>query len=172
LRDLLLELAANELFRAKWTNDIHDEWIRSVLGNRPDLKRVQLARTRELMDQAVMDCLVEEYQNLIPTLSLPDADDRHVLAAAIRCGAKVIVTFDLKHFPDAVLAKYGVEARHPDDFLHQQFGLNPASVLIAARRCRARLKKPPRTAGEYLDRLEAQSLAKTVAELRPFASSI
>ena len=81
LRDFLLELAMTQLFRAKWTDEIHDEWIRNVLKNRPDLTPEQLARTRALMDAAVMDCLVDGYQALVPALALPDEDDRHVLAA-------------------------------------------------------------------------------------------
>jgi hypothetical protein len=82
LRDLLLSLAQTELFRARWTNDIHEEWIRSVLKDRPDLAP-NLQRTRELMDTAVPDCLVTGYQSLIDSLKLPDPQDRHVLAAAI-----------------------------------------------------------------------------------------
>lgn len=84
LRDLLMHLALTDLFRAKWTDQIHDEWIRSVLEQRPDLRREQLERTRQLMNAHVRDCLVTGYEDLIPALSLPDPDDRHVLAAAIR----------------------------------------------------------------------------------------
>ena len=83
LRDLLMHLAMTDLYHAKWTNDIHDEWIRNVLANRPDLKRSQLERTRELMNKYVRDCLVEKYEHLILSLRLPDLNDRHVLAAAI-----------------------------------------------------------------------------------------
>src|SRR5436305_1222930 len=113
LRDLLMCLALTDLFRARWTDDIHDEWIRNVLEARPDLKREQLERTRELMNANVRDCLVEGYQGLIPALTLPDPDDRHVLAAAIRANASVIVTFNLRDFPPDLLAPYGVETQHP-----------------------------------------------------------
>lgn len=167
-----MELATAQLFRAKWTDEIHDEWTRSVLKDRPDLRPEQLARTRELMDLAVMDCRVTDYGDLIPSISLPDPNDRHVLAAAIRSGADAIVTFNLKDFPSSELGKYDIEALHPDDFLHFQFGLQQASVLIAAQRCRSRLKNPPRSAEDYLDRLAAQSLPKTVAALIPYASII
>jgi hypothetical protein len=87
VRDILLQLAVTDLFRAKWTADIHEEWIRSLLRDRPQFKRADLERTRTLMDTGVRDCLVTGYQPLIPSLSLPDPDDRHVLAAAIvgRC---------------------------------------------------------------------------------------
>ena len=81
LRDLLIQLATTRLFRARWTSIIHEEWISSLLKNRGDLKREQLIRTQEAMDSAVLDCLVEDFQGLIPGLHLPDENDRHILAA-------------------------------------------------------------------------------------------
>ena len=87
-----MNLAITDLFRAKWTDEIHDEWIRNVLLNRPDLTNDRLQRTRALMNSHVRDCLVIGYQDLIPSLILPDMNDRHVLAAAICAGADVIVT--------------------------------------------------------------------------------
>jgi hypothetical protein len=117
-----MELAAAGLFRARWTNQIHDEWIRNVLKNRPDLTGEQLERTRSNMNRAVMGCLVEGYQYLIDAVTLPDAGDQHVLAAAIHCSADAIITMNLKHFPVAELAKYHIEPQHPDEFLHHQSG--------------------------------------------------
>lgn len=92
--------------------EIHSEWIRNVLENRPDLTLEQLTRTKNLMNANVRDCLVTGYEALIPTLELPDPDDRHVLAAAIRSSSRVIVTFNLNDFPVQALAPYGVEATH------------------------------------------------------------
>lgn len=172
MRDFLLELATAQLFRAKWTDQIHEEWTRNVLKNRPDLSAEQLNRTKDLMNQAVMDCLVEGYEDLIPAINLPDKDDRHVLAAAIRSGADAIITFNLKDFPQKILDRYEIEVLHPDEFLHYQIGLDQAAVVVAAQRCRARLKNPPRTAEEYLATLAAQSLPKTVGELTPFCAVI
>ncbi|MQP64338.1 PIN domain-containing protein [Niveispirillum sp. SYP-B3756] len=170
LRDFLMELATTELFRAKWTDAIHDEWTRNVQRSRPDLTPEKLQRTRELMDASVLDCLVSGYEHLIEIINLPDPDDRHVLAAAIHARADAIVTFNLKDFPREELARFNVEPMHPDDFIRYQLDLKAASVLIAAGNIRQRLKKPPRTGGEYLDTLEKQGLPKTVAALRPFAS--
>ncbi|MBD2750406.1 PIN domain-containing protein [Microvirga sp. BT688] len=172
LRDFLIELAAARLFRAKWTLRIHDEWIRNVLKQRPDLTRSQLERTRDLMNQAVLDCLVEDYEELIEGLQLPDPDDRHVLAAAIASASDAIVTFNLKDFPVGTLHRYNIELQHPDDFLHYQFGLNHAGVVIGAKNCRARLRNPPKTAADYLAILESQGLPKTVAELSEYADVI
>ena len=92
LRDLLLHLALTDLFRARWTDRIHEEWIGAVLNQRQDLTRAQRDRIRHLMNMAVPDCLVYSYEELVDALQLPDVDDRHVLAAAIRCQAGVIVT--------------------------------------------------------------------------------
>ena len=169
LRDFLMELAMAGLFRAKWTDAIHEEWIRNLLTNRPDLTEAKLARTRSLMDAAVPDCLVFDYQALIPSLTLPDPDDRHVLAAAIKSRADLILTFNLKDYPREVLETYNIEAQHPDEFIQHQIGLDHAKVIIAAQNCRKRLINPACTADQYLDTLEAQSLPLSVAELRPYA---
>jgi hypothetical protein len=103
LRDVLLRLARRGLFRAKWTEAILDECFRSLTDNRPDLAPAALARTRRLINESVADCLVEGYESLISSLTLPDPGDRHVLAAAIRSQAQTIVTFNLKDFPEEVL---------------------------------------------------------------------
>jgi hypothetical protein len=124
------------------------------------------------MNQAVLDCLVEDYEELIEGFQLPDPGDRHVLAAAIASASDVIVTFNLKDFPVGTLHRYNIELQHPDDFLHYQFGLNHAGVVIAAKNCRARLRNPPKTAADYLAILEAQGLPKTVAELSEYADVI
>jgi predicted nucleic acid-binding protein len=169
LRDLLMQLAMTGLFRARWTDRIHDEWIRNVLANRPDLKPSQLQRTRELMNAHAMDCLVTGYEKFIAGLSLPDAKDRHVLAAAIRSNATVIVTFNLKDFPASAIGKYGVEAQHPDVFVGHLLDLDSASVCAAVNRQRRSLRNPPRTTDELLDTLEAQGLSRSVRRLRGLA---
>lgn len=89
---------------ARWTDQIHDEWIRRLLRDRPDIPPQRLARTRELINRSVPDCLVTEYEPFIEQLTLPDPDDRHVLAATIRCQAGVIVTLNLRDFPEEVVA--------------------------------------------------------------------
>lgn len=159
-------LARTDLFRARWTAAIHDEWIRSVLEDRPDLTRARLERTRDLMNATVRDCLVTDYEDLIDTLTLPDADDRHVLAAAIRAQAQVIVTYNLADFPISVLRSYGMEAQHPDDFVSQLLDSASAVVCRAVKQQREALKNPPKTAHEFLETLERQHLAQTVARLR------
>jgi predicted nucleic acid-binding protein len=172
LRDLLMHLALTDLFRAKWTEAIHEEWIRGVLENRPDLTREQLERTRQLMNAHVRDCLVADYEDFIPMLTLPDPDDRHVLAAAIRSSADVIVTFNLDDFPPEALNRWGVGAQHPDDFINHLLDLAPHLVCAAAKRQRESLKNPPMSVDNFLASLERQGLAQTVAGLRRFEDVI
>lgn len=90
LRNLLMHLAMTGLFRAKWSDGVHEEWITALLRNRPDLSREKLERTRMLMDKHAADALVTAYEDLIEGLDLPDPDGRPVLAAAIRGQARVI----------------------------------------------------------------------------------
>jgi len=142
MRDLLLQLAVTDLCKAKWTDDIHREWIDALLSNEPHRNRAALERTRNLMNQAVRDCLVTGYEALIPALDLPDANDRHILAAAIVGRCDVIVTQNLKHFPNAALGPYGIEAQHPDDFLCHHLSLAPGIFCSAVQKVRRRLKHP------------------------------
>lgn len=169
IRDVLLQLAVMDVFRAKWTTQIHEEWISALMRKEPHRDRAALERTRQLMDSNTRDCLVTGYAHLIPSLTLPDEDDRHVLAAAIvgRCDA--IVTQNLRDFPDEVLAPLGIEAQHPDEFLCNQFSLSQATFCTAIRKVRARLKHPPYSVTDYLNQLTSQGLVATAAELEPFA---
>jgi hypothetical protein len=169
LRDLLLQLAVTDLFRAKWTADIHREWIEALLRQEPHRDRAALERTRDLMDAHTRDCLVTGYEILIDTLSLPDPNDRHVLAAAIIGRCDVIVTQNLKDFPADVLASYGIDVQHPDEFLCNHLNLAQGVFCSAVQRVRSRLKNPPYSVMEYLDTLTRQGLVATAAELKQFA---
>src|SRR3990167_7906546 len=90
LMDLLMWLGLSGLYRARWTGQIQDEWKRNVLKNRPDLTAAQVDCMSALMDIAIPDALVTGYEDLCSRLDLPDPDDRHALAAAIRSKAEVI----------------------------------------------------------------------------------
>jgi len=165
LRDLLVRLARTGLFRAKWTDEILDECFRNVAAKR-GAKPEALARTRLLMNQAVADCLVSNYEPLIDGLSLPDPGDRHVLAAAIRCAAQVIVTFNMDDFPSAAMAPYEIEAQHPDDFVLNVIDLDVAAVSRVVQEQAADLHKRPRTPRELLETLAEQRLVRSAARLR------
>ena len=166
LRDLFLRVAAAGLVRARWSDQILDECFRNILLNRPDLQPAPLGRTRELMNRAVADCLVTGHEDLIDGISLPDPDDRHVLAAAVRAGAQSIVTFNLSDFPAERLAPYDVEAVHPDDYVLGLIDLAPGALCAVVSEQAASLRNPPRSIGELLDTLQANGIVQSVAKLR------
>src|SRR5438094_5838914 len=168
IRDLFIRLAQVGLVRAKWTEAIHEEWLRNVLKDNPHLSPERLARTRTLMDEAVRDCLVTGYEDLIASLALPDPDDRHVLAAAIHAGADVFVTCNLTDFPAEALARVHIEAQHADDFLVYLLDQAPGVVCAAVKRQRESLRNPPKTVEELLATLESQGLTQAVARLHRF----
>lgn len=170
LRDFLMWLALSGRFRARWSARIHDEWARNLLANRPDLAHEQIDRTIALMNSAIPDALVTGYEPLIDGLKLPDVDDRHVLAVAIRCGASVIVTFNEKDFPSSALEPFGVEAQHPDAFIEYLFDLDQAAVVAAARQARTHLQNPRIDVDRYLDTLFRQGLVQTSKSLRQYRS--
>ncbi len=160
-----MQLAVDDVFRAKWTSDIHREWIAALLRNEPHRERAALERTRDFMNQATRDCLVTGYETLISSLELPDPQDRHVLAAAIvgRCDA--IVTFNLRDFPETAVTPFEIEVQHPDAFLSSHLDLMPESFRDAVRKIRARLVAPSLSVQDYLAILAGQGLVATAAEL-------
>ena len=121
-----------------------------------------------LMDLHASDALVTGFEDLIEGVQLPDPDDRHVLAAAIRGKADVIVTANLRDFPADVLGQFGIEPQHPDEFIVSLLDLAPELVAAAARDHRESLKNPPKTIEQYLAALEGQGLKETVAILRRY----
>ena len=167
-----MRVALAGLVRAHWTDEIHDEWTRNLLANRPELSATSIERCRRLMDAHVQDALVTGYESRISTLTLPDADDRHVLAAAVQCGANVIVTFNLPDFPATHLAPYAVEAVHPDEFVMRLLDDEPQVLCAAVRQQRLALQKPAKTVVEFLPVLEQCGMTRTVAALRPLAEAV
>lgn len=168
LRSYLMYLANTGLFRARWTDQIHDEWIRNLLINNPDVNPASLERIKTLMNANVPDCLVEGYEPLIDGLTLPDVDDRHVVAAAIKGQAESIITFNLKDFPSKELEPLGLSAIHPDEFLCDMFELDNSACVKAAQQQRSSLKKPPMTQDEFLTCLQKQRLPSFVSKLKSF----
>lgn len=166
VRDLLLHLASFDLYKPKWTDKIQEEWVRSLLKNRSDLKAAQLERTVHEMNKAFPDATVEKYEILVPSFDLPDADDRHVLAAAVRCGAEVIVTSNLKDFPEEYLKEFDIEAQHPDFFISNLIDLNPEDSLKAFKQQVSFLKNPPVTKSQVLESLKKSGLEMTSAKLQ------
>lgn len=139
------------------------------MRNEPTRNRAALERTRDLVDRATRDCLVEGYHALIPALTLPDPDDRHVLAAAITGRCDVIVTRNLADFPAEALAPFGIDVQHPDEFLVNHLHLAPGLFCASVRKVRARLRNPPYSVEDYLGTLTQIGLVATAAELGGFA---
>ena len=155
------------IYRARWAEQIHDEWIRNLLDKRPGLDPEKLQRTRKLMNANVPGSVVRGYEPLVCGLSLPDPSDCHVVAAAIQTLAEAIITFNLKDFPSEYLAQYNLQAIHPDELIADQYDLHASSVIEAAISHRVGLKNPPFDSGQYLDLLLNQGLSQTVSRIRP-----
>ena len=165
LRDLLMWLAVSGTYDAHWTVRIQHEWTRNLLTDQPQLTAQRLERTKHLMDQALPSALVAGYEAIIDDLELPDADDRHVLAAAIHTEAQLIVTLNLRDFPPSALEPFGIRALHPDDFALSLTESDAEGVLRAVSAQRANFKQPLLTRAEYLERLERPGLTKFSAWL-------
>ena len=165
LRDFLLRLAFAKSFFPLWSEEIHAEWMRNLLQNRPDLKRERLERTRREMDTQFPNSLVREYEPITPMLTLPDSSDNHVLAVAVHKKAEYIVTFNLRDFPKSVLAPYRVEAVSPDDFTVRIINYDVQTFIDTVAKHRTFLNHLTKTVEEYLATLEKQGLSKTVAFL-------
>ncbi|SKC34235.1 hypothetical protein CZ809_03847 [Photobacterium piscicola] len=168
LRNMLMHLIMTGLFQGRWSNQIHDEWIRNLLIKRPDISEEKLERVRFLMDSHVPDCLVTGHECLISGLDLPDVDDRHVLAAAIKSNAEHIITFNLKDFPDDYLNKFGISAVHPDDFLSDMYELSPNKCLEAISKYMSQNKNPKLTYQEMIEMLEKQGLVRFASKMISF----
>jgi len=164
MRDILLNLAEQGIYEPKWSKTIENEWLRNLLKNRPDLKEENLKRTIRFMNQKFKDANVTDFDHHIPTIQLPDLDDRHVLACAIQCEAEIIVTTNLKDFPPDELAKFNIIPQHPDDFICDLFKRKKEAAITALNVQLEKLKNPPRTKEELLETFKKQGLPKA-AEL-------
>ena len=172
LRDTLLWPAFARIYQAHFTNWIHEEWIRAVLKQRPHLTRGPLELTRYLMNSKIPDALVENYEHLIDDLQLPDANDRHVLAAAIHAGCDRIVTWNIADFPVSALEPYGIKTCAPDDFLCELLRDFPRDMLDSLKRQRANLSKPPLAVEQFLENLRKQNLPKFVQAVEAHSNEI
>jgi predicted nucleic acid-binding protein len=165
-RDLLIRIARAGLVQAKWTEEILDEVLGALARNRPDIPQERLSRLRELINSAIPDCLVTGYEPLIEGLKLPDSKDRHVLAAAIKAGAQVIVTANIKHFPAELLTPWNVEAKSPDEFVLDQISIDDRTVFACVQAIVDSRDQRPETVDDVLGQLERAGLVESAAALR------
>jgi predicted nucleic acid-binding protein len=160
VRDILMSLAVADLYHARWSATIQAEWMRNLSSQRPDIA-ARLPALADAMNAAVPDSVITGYESLISSIELPDADDRHVVAAAIVGHADAIVTFNLDDFPSSALDRFNIEVQHPDRFVMNQLHLHKLKALTALKQMRARWKQPERTARELVEALDKRGLPLT-----------
>jgi hypothetical protein len=164
-RDVLLHFYHAGLYRGRWTTAILEEWSRNLLELKPDLG-ASLAKQQRIMQEQFPEALVSGYEPLMQGLVLPDPNDCHVLAAAIRCGAQHIVTDNLADFPARTLEPFGIEAIDADEFLARTYDLYPTEAFLVLKALRQQYRKPAYTPAEFIFDLTAKGLPKLAARLR------
>jgi predicted nucleic acid-binding protein len=176
-RNLLLSLAEAEFFRLRWSAEVLDETqkaleeIHQKRGFQDAVDRA--ARARAFMEDAFEDAMVDGYDHLLPLAAkLPDQDDAHVLAAAVRTQASMIVTENLKDFPSKLLSALNIEAKSADAFIADTIARDPGRAVAAIRQMRERFKRPEKTAETLLLEMEADGLVETVDLLRPYIDAL
>lgn len=172
LRDVFVSLAFERVYAACWTEQIHAEWMRNAARLRPDVPLANFQKVRALMDANVVNSVVNGYEPLIETLQLPDAGDRHVLAAAIIAQAGFIVTSNLRDFPASVLKNHRIQAQSPATFLCELWRDFAPEILVALSHQRQRLRNPPQTPGQFCQSLTHQGLTSFTALLQPFLAQL
>ncbi|MDZ5450442.1 PIN domain-containing protein [Sphingomonas sp. ID1715] len=172
LRNVLIQCAFDGLVAARWTDDIHAEWIRNLAANSPGTPVARFETTRDMMKAVLPDANVANHRSLIPSLSLPDPDDRHVLAAAIAGGAETIVTWNLKDFPAPQIAPHGIAAVSPDAFLSALHRAYPKALLSSIARARENLRRTTPSVTEFVDALERHGLVAFTSILRRHAARL
>jgi predicted nucleic acid-binding protein len=171
VRDVLLSLAHSGLFRPLWTADIMNEWQSALTARRPHTSR-KIARTVQLMADHFPEAMVTGYERLIPAIDLPDPNDRHVLAAAIKAGANAIITENIRDFPVSVISSYDIEIKTADELVLSTLDLYPDEAVRALKSRRKSYTKPPMTAEEFHSALLAKGFVQTSAELLPRLGSL
>jgi predicted nucleic acid-binding protein len=176
-RNLLLSLAEAEFFRLRWSERILDE-TQAAIDKMTERKGMpdhagRAARARQAMQTAFEDAMVADYAHYLPLASgLPDPEDAHVVAAALKTQAQTIITENLRDFPPDLLDPLGIEARSADDFIADTIALDPGRAIPAIRRMRLRFRNPAMTAATLLIDMEAHGLLATVDTLAPFSGSL
>lgn len=165
-RNILLSLAEAGFFRPRWSNDILDEFERYFIKRWDDPGIAK--RQRSNMEQAFPEALVDDYETLIEALELPDKDDRHVLACAIKTKAAIIVTENLKDFPDEQLEAHDMCGVGLDDFIADILDLAGSESVAALRTMRERFEKPELDAEELILLIEKLGLTQTADMLSEY----
>lgn len=167
-RNMLLSLAEVGLFRPRWSSRIMDETEKAIVEITKG--KGDTSKQRSAMERAFPEALVSGYDVFEGKLSLPDPNDNHVLAAAIATSASVIVTDNVKDFPQDLLTPHGIETRTADDFIADTIELDPVEAILALRRMRERFKNPKLDVDTIIHKAEAQNLLQTAIIMDKYRS--
>jgi len=165
LRNIVVQVAVDRLVDARWTDEIHDEWIRNLVANRPAIPIERLQITRRLMNDALPGAMVVGYQRHILAVTLPDPDDRHVVAAGIASGATIVLTWNLRDFPAREMKKHGLRTQTPDAFLVELCDHAPDLILASLANARRNLSKTRVSASDFINILKNQGLIQLSARI-------
>ncbi len=165
LRNLLVQCAADKLVSARWSDEIHEEWMRNLAAKNPALPPGALTRTHMLLNALLPEANVTGYEGYIETVRLKDPDDRHVVAAGIAAGASLIVTWNVRDFPAGELARQGLRPQTPDALLMDLYSAIPDVTVAAAANARRNLTKSGLSALEFVEALGRQGLRRFAAVL-------
>lgn len=163
-RDLLIRVCIKRLVEGRWTERILDE-LDAALVKRYRLPWESITERRARMTMALPGAMVSGYEPLMPDVGLRDPNDVHVLAAAIHCGAQVIVTAD-RDFTRECLAPYNMEAKSLDDFMMDLYDLHPGPVYACIEQIAAARRRPPQSIDQVIDELARNGLIEFAAMLR------
>mgnify|MGYP003133693836 FL=1 len=156
IRDLLFWFASYDLFTPKWSKHIFNEW--EIVMRRKGVPDHEISKRLGKAQLAFPDALVDNYESLVNALELPDDKDRHVLAAAIKTNANIIVTNNIKDFPKEYLATFGLVAKSADDFITDTIDLNNDLALEAFRALVLNRTNPNLDEFQILDRFRKNGL--------------
>ena len=172
-RNLILSLAEAELFRVRWSDRIMEETvgaIAKITDGKADTEKQRAAMNRAFPEATVLFATdVENYLNID---GLPDPNDLHVIAAAVSARADVIVTENLKHFPEEVLQKFNIQALSADVFIADTLDLASGRSLEAVKNMRERMRHPAYTAEGLLEKMESQGMIQSAEFLRDYTANI
>jgi predicted nucleic acid-binding protein len=163
VRDVLLRLAYRGLLKPRWSVDILDELVRSLEGR--GYSAAQTSRLTRALATAFPDALVSRYADSVERISLPDSNDRHVVAVAVKANCHHIVTYNTRHFPAKALAPLGIVAVHPDQALMVLWRLERHALAATVDELLAELIEPPISFERFVDGLRRQGLTRFAAAL-------
>lgn len=168
VRDVMLSLFAAEMYEARWTDQITQEWVKHLLANISDMTPEKVAKTVNAMNRISPDALVENYQRYIGQITIPDVDDRHVVAAAIACSAQKIVTWNLGDYPNKILKTFGVVAESPDIFVLKLLVEDYRSIIAVLKGMRLRFKAPPVSVDGFFEKMKKNNFTLTAEFLERY----